>query len=776
MSRSDEQKTEKQVFENFFTISQDMLGIADMQGIFIKLNNSWKNILGNTDVLEGKNFLEFVHPDDINITVAAFKVLKEKHELNFMSRYQSKNNCFKDIEWHMQIYKKVIYITAREISKQKKLELEMENANKFLNSIIDAIPDVIFFKDRDSKYLGCNKSFAEKVANASKNSVIGKGDFDYVDDLVATRNILQDKEVMDSQQSRFNYITLKTPQGIGYFETIKSPLYNENGEVIGVLGISRDISARKSIEEKLRVSEEKKSQFLANMSHEIRTPLNGIVGFIELLSDMQLESEQATYVGEVKASSDALLLLINNILDFSKIEAGMLLIDKIPFNLHNLVEEAVSLFSPKAYKKGIEIGSYIATGVPRGVQGDPSRLRQVLNNIIGNAVKFTDEGEVVVKVTALKECAEKVLLQIEVQDTGIGMSEETKKKLFQIFMQADASTTRKYEGTGLGLSISKKILELLGGDIEVVSELNKGSRFIMTLELEKGIPEDEHQRMSSYTYNNLDKLTVMIVDDNQSNRMIFQEYLRMSGCKVINAQDGQDGLAILRDLPPESLPQIVLVDYMMPGMSGYEFGRQVFEDEQFRDIRLILITSTAQKGEARSAKDAGFSGYISKPVRKMELIKMISDVAALETRDAVKNWVTRHSIKERLQLKNVRILLVEDMIANQRLEKTMLKKLGYSVELAINGQQALEKCDSEKFDLIFMDCQMPVMDGYTATKEIKKGSIFNRKTPVIAMTAYAMEGDREKCLAAGMDDYISKPITILGLEGIIRKYLTLESF
>jgi len=374
-----------------------------------------------------------------------------------------------------------------------------------------------------------------------------------------------------------------------------------------------------------------KGQFLANMSHEIRTPMNGIVGYLELLSMMPMEREQASYLAEVKASTDALLILINEILDYSKIEAGMMLFEHIPFDLHNLLEEAVSLFSPKAHGKGIEIVSYIATGVPKEVQGDPGRLRQVLMNIIGNAVKFTDKGDVAVKIRLLKESQEKVLLQFEIKDTGIGISEENKRKLFQVFMQADASTTRKYEGTGLGLAISKKLLELIGGSIEVVSELDKGSTFIMTLELEKGKSEDDQNLMP-----------------------------------------------------------------MKP-------------------------------------KNA--------------------------------------NIEECAQRKNISILLVEDMVANQRLEMIILKKLGYSVDLAIDGQQAVEMCNLKTYDLILMDCQMPIMDGYEATDQIKKTSKLNRNTTVIAMTAHAMEGDREKCLEAGMDDYISKPVTLAVLEEKLRRYL-----
>jgi len=268
----------------------------------------------------------------------------------------------------------------------------------------------------------------------------------------------------------------------------------------------------------------------------------------------------------------------------------------------------------------------------------------------------------------------------------------------------------------------------------------------------------------------------MIIDDNDSNRMIFREYLGETGCKVISAKDGLEGLEILKGLAFENLPQIVLVDFIMPGMSGHEFGRQVLKEARFKDLRLILITSTAQKGDARSAQNFGFSGYLSKPVRKRELIAVISSVAVSEAPETMGNLVTRHSIiEERLQVIDTRILLVEDMLANQRLEMIMLKKLGYSVELAVNGQQAVELCNAIKYDLILMDCQMPVMDGYEATDLIRKASIFNQNTPVIAMTAHAMEGDREKCLAAGMDDYISKPMTMAVLHSKLSYLIKLQT-
>lgn len=617
--------------------------------------------------------------------------------------------------------------------------------------------------------------------------------YGYSNEQINTMNISEINSL--GQPEILEKMTLAKTQQCSYFEFQHRLASGEFREVevfsspirvndrIFLYSIINDVTERKKIEEQKEKTEQElkrakeaaeaanraKSQFLANMSHEIRTPMNGIVGFIELLSRMPLEKEQASYLAEVKASTDALLVLINDILDYSKIEAGMFLIENIPFNLHRLVEDAVSLFSPKAHSKSIEIVSHI-TGVPSEVRGDPGRLRQVLNNIIGNAVKFTDQGEVTVNVRTVKESDEKILLRIDIQDTGIGISEETKSKLFQVFMQADASTTRKYEGTGLGLAISKKILELIGGNIEVVSNLGLGSTFIITLELEKTHLKDDQEIKSKS--NNLSGLRVMIVDDHESNRLVISQYLSETGCRVISAYDGHEGLKILNSMALETLPQIVLVGYRMTDMSGYEFGKQLLKNKRFKDIRLILITPAARIADVKLVKNLGFSDYLSKPIRKIELINVISRVGMLETPDTMDNPVVQNSkIETSRKIPNGNILLVEDMLANQRLEMIMLEKLGHCVELAINGKQAIEKCHTKKYNLIFMDCQMPVLDGYEATEQIRKMSSLNRSTPVIAMTAHALEGDRERCLAAGMDDYISKPITLAVLQNMLEKYL-----
>ncbi|NTV91684.1 MAG: response regulator, partial [Clostridiales bacterium] len=408
-----------------------------------------------------------------------------------------------------------------------------------------------------------------------------------------------------------------------------------------------------------------KGQFLANMSHEIRTPMNGMIGFIELLARTGLDSEQNGYVKEAKSSADDLLVLINDILDYSKIEAGKLVMENIPFNLYSLVDDAVFLFSPKAYEKGIEIYSFIDGSVPRGVKGDPGRLRQVLNNIISNAIKFTSDGEVSVYVSA-EETRKgytdgRVKLSFEIRDTGIGISEETMNKLFQVFMQADASTTRKYEGTGLGLAISKRILDQMGGDIEVVSELGAGSSFLIRLSLEKAQLGDD---IISPERDRLKNSGVMIVDGNEKTGRILLEYLKMEELKAEWVKTGQEALERLKAISPDDLPEMIIVDYSLPDMKGVEFGAILSENELLDNIKLILLTSAINKGEAGIARENGFSGFIPQPVRKDELINVIISVAG-KSRSALQESMSSKNTQKMAAIdkKDKKILLVEDMLA-----------------------------------------------------------------------------------------------------------------
>ncbi len=531
---------------------------------------------------------------------------------------------------------------------------------------------------------------------------------------------------------------------------------------------------RSMIEEELELAKKTaetantlKNQFLANMSHEIRTPMNGIIGFLELLNRTNLSSVQRDYIREVKSASEILLVLINDILDFSKIEAGKLSIDKIDFKLRTAIDDAVSLIAPRAHEKQLELLTLIKSNVPEDVVGDPARLRQVLNNLLSNAIKFTEKGEIILTVETVTKNSEEARIAFHVKDTGIGISNEIQKILFKPFIQADASTTRKYGGTGLGLAISYELVKMMKGEIEVESELGQGSIFTFKIPFQISSPHSD----SGFEFHLLKDTRIMVVDDHLNNRMILKSYLEEVGCKIFEAQAPEEAMSTIISLSQTSERiHLVLADYQMPGMTGYELANALRAIPFLKNIKLILLTSAAQKGDAKIANELGFSGYLSKPVKRMELLNMVSIVMGFKEEEPLHPFVTRYSIKEALDSHKPYILLVEDNDMNRKIIVTMLNENGIACDVAIDGQEGLYAIQEKNYDIVLMDCQMPVMDGYQTTERIREWEAEEKHTVIIAMTANAMEGDREKCIQAGMDEYISKPIDFDRLFELIRKY------
>ena len=771
-------KSERE-YRNVVNSLNEVVFRTDLQGVWTFLNPAWQAITGFAiaDSL-GRNVLHFIDARDRERVADGLAQLmgrqvdSMRHEARYITR--DGNVRWIDVcaraEHDGQGRLAGITGSLTDITERRLAARELRHNLNFVDALIETIPIPLYLKDVQGRYLRANRAFCA-FFQLPQSDILGLTAADLLPPQEAQQVARQDVRLMldKGSQTYEDRLTIGGRQVDVLFS--KATLLKSDGGLSGLVGTLVDISSQKAAERALLLAKEvaesasrSKSEFLANMSHEIRTPMNGILGMTDLVLDSQLDAHQRKYLEIVKASADALLCIINDILDFSKIEAGMLTLESIPFDLRQLMQETMRAHAMRAQASGLELVLDLDPALPQTVLGDPGRLRQVLTNLTGNAIKFTPRGEVIVSARLRASGDGMAQLQLDVRDTGIGIAADMQEAVFDPFQQEDGSTTRRFGGTGLGLSITRRLVTMMKGEISLSSALGKGSTFSVDLSL----PVSDNRLPLPPPGASLAGRSITLVDDNPSSLTILRRIFEHCGASVTACESGEAALDACRT----SLPtDCIIMDFAMPGMNGFDTATALAALPHWSQVPIVMLSSSGSLGDAARCRELGIQGYLLKPASPEELLSVtLSVLGTCRGEPSAAPVVTRHAIRE--SMPGLDILLVEDNAMNRELATVLLTNAGHKVTHAAHGREALEHHAAGHFDLILMDLQMPEMGGFEATAQIRQREAQGMpKSVIIAMTASAFEGDRERCIDGGMDDYLSKPFRTAAFQSLIQQHV-----
>ena len=761
--------------------------LTDVAGKLRFANQCWCGMTGlSKEEAGGDGWKQALHPDDRETVSETWRNRTKLGALYASShRYQARNGKIVDVE----VLANPLFDAAgapqgyvgvvQDVTRRKAAEEQVRRSAEMFQTLCALAPVGIVLLDRRGKTTYVNQAWRELTGLSEEESTYdGWRHVIHPDDLERVHRA-RESAIEQGLDYQMSYRLQSPARGVVWVDTNARGIRDDQGCQAGYVAVVQDVTQHRLTAENLRRAKEfaesanrAKSEFLANMSHEIRTPMNGIIGMTELALDTELTAEQRSYLSMVKSSADALLGIINDILDFSKIEAGRMELESSVFSLHGCIEGALRPLAVRAHQKGLELSWTLDQNVPEFVKGDSLRLRQILINLTGNAVKFTKQGSVSVRGQVISKCDEHVTLRMTVADTGIGIPEEKHAEIFEAFSQADTSTTRQFGGTGLGLSISSRLARLMGGEITLDSSVGRGTRFYFTATFRLA---NVDELPASAPLPSLKGFRVLVVDDHDVNRSLLEHLLPMWGMEVTLASSGEEALAIFQHQHPAQKPfSVILMDKYMPHMDGYETCARLRKLLHGASVPVIILASSLDQGDSQGDDDFRILRKIVKPVVRAELHDALR-IAVLQSFHPVSE--VRSSVHTtNTSAGSFHILLAEDNLVNQKLAIRLLEKMGHSVTQAVNGREAFELVIDRTFDLILMDIQMPEMGGLEATELIRKYEAgLRRHTPIVAVTAHAMKGDKEKCLAAGMDGYLSKPIQAKLLKDEISRVMRLSA-